>query len=254
MNLESLVQTHFDILTPTDYYIWQYISSHSQECQHCSISAVAEQCHVSAAAITRFTKKVGLSGFAELKMALKWQIEGIPVPASNLLDRSTQDYQLTIDYLKHRNYDNIFSLLDQSQTIFAFGTGEVQRHAAKEFKRLFLNVHRQVFMIEGMAELSSAIRCAESQDLFIIFSLSGNNAAANQHIREIRKRGTHILTVTSYEDNALAKLGDANLYYYNHCILKGRVPGTDCHLSAQFFLITEILFIKYLEYLHTQQS
>ncbi|MDD4692066.1 MurR/RpiR family transcriptional regulator [Eubacterium aggregans] len=250
MNLDTQVKLHFHELTPNDYDIWQYICDHREECRNGTISQLATACHVSSAAITRFTKKVGLSGFSELKVALKWQEDSRPVLEENLIERCFQDYELTMDYLKGRDYTDVFALIDQSKRIFAFGTGEVQRHAAKELKRLFLNVYRQVYTIEGENEFSAAIKCAGEGDLFIVFSLSGNNVLTNEKVRRLRERGTKILSVTSYEDNALKKISEANICYYNHCVLRGRTPGTDCHLSAQFFLISEIVYLKYLEHLN----
>ena len=61
MNLDTQVKLHFHELTPNDYDIWQYICDHREECRNGTISQLATACHVSSAAITRFTKKVGLS-------------------------------------------------------------------------------------------------------------------------------------------------------------------------------------------------
>lgn len=248
MTLEEAVNTHLDELGENERNIWRYVAAHKQECQTITIGDLARACYVSTAAITRFTHKIGLSGFSELKMALKWQQEAAKSrPRANLVGRCLQDYHLTLEYLRDRDFSDVIDAIDGSRRIFAYGTGEVQRHAAKELKRLFINLNRQIFIIEGSAELDIMATMMTPADLLIVFSLSGENARVNAVVEEVKAKGSKIISFTSYEENTLAKMSDINLYYYNHCILEGETAETNCHLSAQFFFMTEILFVKYIE-------
>lgn len=248
MNLDSQVYDHYDELTETDRYIWQYIKGDAKTAERQSITELAASCHVSPTAITRFSRKIGLSGFGELKMALKWQQSQQQENRAAIMERCMQDYVLTMDYLKRRDCQDYFRFLDRSKRLFAYGTGEVQRHAAKEIRRLFLNALCQVYVIEGTAELDAIIPRLGPDDGFFFFSLSGNNAGANERARKIKEQGASLVAVTSYEENELAGISDVHFYYYNHLIMKGESPDTDAHLSAPFFMIGEVLFIRYLEH------
>ena len=74
MTLDELVESHYDELNENDLYIWQYIFHHKTECQKMSIQQLAHACNVSHTSIIRFTKKIGLDGYSELKVYLKWSL------------------------------------------------------------------------------------------------------------------------------------------------------------------------------------
>ena len=252
MELESQVAAHYGEMTAVERTIWQYIKANPDQCRTASISQVARACHVAPTSITRFTHRIGLSGYAELKMALKWQMESEKAPPDPFaLDRCLQDYRLTLDALETRDYADYLAVLDQTQRLFAFGTGEVQRHAAREIKRLFMFCQRSVFVAEGMTELSAIAPHIGTGDAIFVFSMSGNNPAANALLARLKAQGCRLITVTSYEDNALSHLSDAHFGFYNHKVINGNGTRPDAHLSAPFFLISEILFVKYHEHQKT---
>ena len=70
MSLDKLVESNYAQLNEIDLYIWQYILHHKRECQKISIHELAHECNVSHTSILRFTKKLGLEGFSELKFYL----------------------------------------------------------------------------------------------------------------------------------------------------------------------------------------
>lgn len=248
MNLDALVKAHRQELGDNDRAIWRYLCDHREECLTASAESLAEACGVSPAAISRFCQKLGLEGYGELRHAVKWQTQESRRIDRDLITRTYQDYQLTLDYLKTVDYGPIIEFLNGPGRIFAYGTGEVQRNTAREFRRLMVYADKRVFVAEAMSELDSALKLVAPGDVFVVFSLSGNNKAANQRVRELRAKGIPILSVTSYEDNELARISDHHLYYYNHCILSGNGLACDAHLSAQFFMIVEVLLVKYLEW------
>ena len=73
MHLEQLIEQNYHKLNESDLYIWNHIRTHPDECRDISIDALSEACCVSHTTILRFAKKLGLSGFSELKVILKWQ-------------------------------------------------------------------------------------------------------------------------------------------------------------------------------------
>ena len=159
-----------------------------------------------------------------------------------------QDYFLTLDTLQRFDFRPVLSFLDRPGRVFLYGTGAAQRRAAGELKRLFVGIRKPLFLLRNAAELELiAGQSPEEGSALIVFSLSGDNAAVNPVVRRLREQGLAIIAVTSYEDNALARLSDSHLYYYNHRIPIGCGPEEDTSLCAPFFLISEILFIRYVE-------
>ena len=73
--LDEMVNSHYDQLNENDLYIWQYIYHHKSDCQKMSIQELARTCNVSHTSIIRFCKKIGLDGYSELKIHLKWSMK-----------------------------------------------------------------------------------------------------------------------------------------------------------------------------------
>lgn len=248
MDLNQLINTHYEKLNETDLVIWRYICTHIQAYREWTMHSLAKGCSTSETVVSRFCKKLGFEGFSELKILLKWQEVDRRNPSFELLSRVYQDYFLTLDTLQRFNFSPLFGFFDRPGKVFLYGTGTAQRRAAAELKRLFAGIGKPLFLLRNAAELELiAGQPPEEGSALIVFSLSGNNAAVNPVVRRLREQGFAIIAVTSYEDNALAKLSDAHLYYYNHRIPIGCGPEEDTSLCAPFFLISEILFIRYVE-------
>ena len=108
MDINQLVNQHYENFSETDHCIWQYIYKHMKECPQYSLSELAQRCSVSNNSILSFCKKLGMDGYGELRVILKWQEQTDDVLAVNLLNRTYQDYYLTLDYLKNLDLTKTF--------------------------------------------------------------------------------------------------------------------------------------------------
>ena len=120
MDINQLVNQHYENFSETDHCIWQYIYKHMKECPQYSLSELAQRCSVSNNSILSFCKKLGMDGYGELRVILKWQEQTDDVLAVNLLNRTYQDYYLTLDYLKNLDLTKTFELFDCPGRIFIF--------------------------------------------------------------------------------------------------------------------------------------
>ena len=73
MRLDEIINTHRQSLNDTDMVIWKYILQHREVARHISIHELAKACCVSSTTIVRFSQKLGLDGFGELKAILKME-------------------------------------------------------------------------------------------------------------------------------------------------------------------------------------
>ncbi len=250
MNLEDMVFNCFDKLTSTDKEIWRYIWSDRKACEQKSIAEIAQACSVSPGAVTRFTKKLGLEGYTEFKLALRWQNNAVDAVPLNLQNKLDQDYRQTLEMLKTRDFSPMFEILDRCERIFAFGTGEVQHHAVQEFKRLFLYMGRHtVFVVDDETELNMTLRLMNEKDAFLAVSLSGENAETNKIVRQIKDKGIPIMAITGYDDSTLAKMSDFHLPFYHHIMLRSPWESHDHYSCSTVFLVVESMLAEYLQFL-----
>ena len=149
MRLETLIEQNYHRLNENDLYIWEYIRIHPRECRDISIDALSGACCTSHTTILRFAKKLGLSGFSELKVILKWQEQPGSAFHPDELTRTMQDYQQTMEYLCTVDFSDLFALIQQAGQIYIYGSGSVQQRAARDLKEKFFHSHKLMHIVEG---------------------------------------------------------------------------------------------------------
>lgn len=199
MTLDKLVEDNYHQLNENDLYIWQYILHHKRECQRISIKDLARNCNVSHTSILRFTKKLGLEGFSELKVHLKWDLAQKPNFKPRIIDDTYHEFIETMERMKNRDLTN------------------------------------------------TILNNVTKNDLFIIISLSGDNETAVTLARALR--GLHIPRI------GIAKVGNTLLSKYCDDMITFRYETFKVGMSdilygstAHFFIISDFLFLRYLEY------
>jgi len=153
MKIEDLIYENYNKLNENDLYIWNYILSNKEACSNMSMQELASNCNVSHTTILRFAQKLGLEGYSELKIYLKWGTKSKYSFNEEEIDKTHNDIVKTMDVLKNQDFSDLFKLLDSANKIYAYGTGAVQKNAANEIKRTFLTVGRLINVLEGKDEL-----------------------------------------------------------------------------------------------------
>ena len=247
MNLTDLIYKYYHELNETDFGIWYYIKNNREECLNLSIHDIALNCSVSHTTILRFAKKIGLAGFSELKVYLKWEAENQMEFDDDCIENTIFEYRETLRRMKEKDCDKIFQLIDQANRLCVYGSGEVQKHAAKELKRIFMHRQKLIHVVEGTTEAITLANSLSESDVFFIISLSGNNPFIINFVKKLKARGIKVISITKFGSNELQKLSDEHLSFQHHYVYTGY--HADRYTStAHFFLLTDMLFLKYLEY------
>lgn len=247
MTLEELINDNYDKLNENDFYIWQYIDHHKQDCQKMSIQQLAKECNVSHSTILRFTKKIGLDGYSELKYHLKQEINQTNKFDYQTLDDVTNELRDTVDMMKNRDIDHILELIKNAQHIYIYGTGDVQRHAAKELKREFIYCKKIIYVIEGETEIDNALRYVTKDDIFILISFSGDNEIVVTLAKALKRLKIPTIGIGIDKKNFLMQNIDEYIGFHTSMFQTGFFHKDYC-CNAHYFLIMNMLFLRYLEY------
>lgn len=247
MRLEEMINTAYDTLNENDLLIWKYIQNHKKECGNIAIEELAEKCCISRTTISRFTQKMGFSGFREFKLYLKMEWEQEQVKTEILLDDVCADYRKSIQVAKDTNLDEVCEHIYSARRLFAFGTGETQHAVAQMIKRMFMNVKRFFITLYGRTEITMAIQDLDEEDMVILISLSGENEMAVQAAKRLKANGVYTLSITGLRDNTLARLCDKNLYIQTDVLMTK--AGMSFETISSYFNVAEILCVRYLMYL-----
>ena len=253
MTLDKLVEENYHQLNENDLYIWQYILHHKRECQKMSIQELAHSCNVSHTSILRFTKKLGLEGFSELKVHLKWDLAQKDGFELKYLDTTYENYDETMKMMMNRDFTKIMEMIDQAERIFVYATGVVQNHMAGELRREFLYANKVFHPIGTGTENDTILNNITKNDLFFIISLSGDNETAVTLARALR--GLHVprIGIAKSGSNLLSKYCD-DMITFRYTTMQVGNADTLYGGNSHFFLISSFLFLRYLEYLHEKNN
>lgn len=252
MRLEDLIEQNYHKLSANELYIWDYIRKHPEDCRTISIDQLAAACNISHTTILRFAKKLGLKGFSELKVVLKWQQPSASGGFSpDTIARTAQDYRQTLEYISSVELSDLFSLIDGAGKTYVYGSGSVQQLAACDLKQKFFTANKLLHVIEGEEEMRKLAERVGENDLVILISLSGDNAFVNQAAEAVKQHGGVVASICRIQSNRLIYLSDINIPFFTHPIDQG--GAMEYWPSNLLFLINEFLILRYLQYHHANR-
>ncbi|RDY27302.1 MurR/RpiR family transcriptional regulator [Romboutsia weinsteinii] len=246
MELEKLINTHFELLTENDLFIWKYIKNNIEKCCELSCEELAKECSVSRATILRFSRKISLSSFADLKLYIKMYHQSIESQDSKSLDYICENYHKLIDKFKKKDFYSVCEKIQKAERIFIFGTGNAQKAEANELKRVFLTVGKCFYELFDIGELMLISDTFTDKDLMFIISLSGETESALEIAKHLKCSNVPTISLTRLKNNSLARICDENLYV-GTTFMQG-ANNLNYETTTLFFILIEILFIKYMDY------
>lgn len=248
MELEARINRCRAELSDNDMLIWNYIQKNRRVCERLSINELGARCHVSRTTVLRFAQKIGFTGYGELKLHLKLDNEqrGRAVGVSSI-EQVRAAYNRIIDEMKEMDCDALFGRIDNAENIYLFGSGMVQNAVSKEMHRIFLAADKLFYPINGGTEVTTLLANVTSRDLVILLSVSGESGQVLRLARALQVRQIPTLSITKLRENTLAQLCDFKLYI-STTVLHPCLPGSDYESTTGFFILVEMLFLKYLSY------
>lgn len=248
--LDEMVYQKAAQLSETDNIIWKYIYSHKKETANMSIQELAKACNVSRTTVLRFTQKISLDGFSELKALLKLEEKQRPsFEGNDIIDKISQQYQSVINDLKKKDFENICRLISKANRIIGYGTGVIQSNVVRELKRLFVGSGEFIYSLDGKAEFEYLIHNLKKGDLLFIVSLSGETLHVVEHLKELKMQDIPIISITQFEDNTLAHYSTENIYISTpHFNVYADKKEYSYVSMTVFYAVVEILFLQYQLY------
>lgn len=247
--LEELVNKVYDNLNENEIRIWKYIFNNKKECSNLSIEVLAKKCWCSRSSIMRFSQKIGLSGFSELKTYLKWElnnIQSVKYLNDSILEKICEKNIKTIKNFQETNYDNLCEVILKAKRIFLYGTGSAQKSLCGEFSRIMLTIGIILEIIPGQGEFRKIIPYLSDSDVVFIISKSGESEFIREITCILENKNIILISLTNYGNSTLAKRSKYNLFVEGEIIKVTLENNYDSMIS--FFLVLEILFLKILEY------
>lgn len=256
--LDSMTQ-QYNSLTRSDKKLANYIFANTVEVQYLSINSLAENSGVSEATVTRFCRKMGLSGYNDLKIALAksgrttdlgdsshvpeaiHSEDSLDVICQKLSDSYLAAFKDTRETLEEDTFHQAVNLLCNAKHVYCFGQGASMVMAMEAWARFSLVTSSFSHIADShMQMVTTAL--ATPEDVILFFSYTGSTKDLQDVFALAKERSIPIILITHFRNSAAADLADVVLLcgYNESPIQSGSVTAK----MGQLLLI-DCLFYAY---------
>ena len=145
-DISTIIDLHFEEMTDLEQEIARYFCRQIPFTMTCLLSRYTQKLHISQAALTRFAKKCGFTGYREFIFKYLQQIDNLSVPQQDmnpLTQRVLRSYtnirEMSQELIDDDQLERIAQMIDQSERVYFFGTGS-SGLVAREMKLRFMRL------------------------------------------------------------------------------------------------------------------
>lgn len=206
--------------------VLKYVYEHTESVLDLSIRELSERVSYSPATVLRFCKKLGYSGFAEFKYALRaarresggQEAAPSPRPARSsdlMIDLLNSNIQATAGLIQEEQLLRTFRFFDSPMPIYIWSPGGITDTTGEYLERLLLSTGRQsVYRIESARLFSHLINTVGKDSLMVLISTSGTFGNTIRIGKLAQMKGLPILSITPYTSNEIADLSTVSFRFF----------------------------------------
>lgn len=205
-NIIEKLETFSSQFTNNDLKILELIKKKPEYITRHTIVEIAEKTNISAASISRFSKKVGYDGFNSLKFNLQQSLERSEADGmrASLCDDYVMIMKKAAIALQDSDIDLLIQDLKQHQVISLYGLGSSAFSASEmTFKLKRIGFLTQLCIDSHQMAIDAAL--LSDKNLVIAFSVSGQSAELNYALEVAKKNKAKLWVITS-QHNSLATI------------------------------------------------
>lgn len=224
MGIQSTIEASAASFTPTMRRIAAAIRDNPAMVLDMTITEIAAACGTSVASVVRFCRALGVSGYAELRMALATELGkeaaqfgagltlGAEIARTDTLEEMAAKVaslemlaiEETVSDLDFKALERVVAALDKAQRILLFGIG-ASHFVAQDLHHKLFRVGRNAFLLSDAHEAWSAALLSPPGTVAIGFSHSGATADTVRFLDLARQNGALAVAVTSARESQLAR-------------------------------------------------
>ena len=217
------IKAKYNSLGKTDKKIADYLMNNPGAVLSMFITELAKRCDTSEAAIVRFSKKMGFSGYQQLKLSLAQEADMRPVSenitandsAYDIFSKVCEDIFCSLEKTKRaldsKSLQTCCEKILSADKILICGLGNsasVATDAAHKMLRLGLNACAYT---DGHMQAIAAAHTTK-KSVLIGISHSGHSKDIIEAIKIARENGTTTVAITNFDKSPIDKVGDIILH------------------------------------------
>lgn len=217
-----------------------------------SLAKLATKLYVSESSIFRLCKKIGLSGYSELRFELSDLAHERKINTIDIATEVENAIQEVLNYCSTLDLEKVFLDIEHANTIYLYSTGWSQELIARYLlHELFMIGKKAVMLPSAIEELKMVSKRATEGDMLFIVSYSGDNVQIRDEISKIQLINNKIITVsfTTLRPAELVSLVDYSFFFRTLKFEKFWVEGDatiDSFSPAYTFI--DLLIAKYYQW------
>ena len=248
-DIATIIDLHFEELTELEQEIARYFLQAETIQDDLSSQQVTQKLHISQAALTRFAKKCGFTGYREFIFQYQHQASKQDTHShkhSPLTKRVLRSYSImreqTQDLIDEEQLERVAQLIDDAERVYFFGTGSsglIAREMKLRFMRLGV-VCEALTDQDGFAWTTSIM---DENCLVLGFSLSGTTQSVLDSLLDAKEMGAKTILFTSAPNK--------NSQAYNETVLVASHSQSSYiqRISAQLpmLILIDLIYAYFLE-------
>ena len=248
-DIATIIDLHFEELTELEQEIARYFLQSDTIQDDLSSQQVTQKLHISQAALTRFSKKCGFTGYREFVFQYQHQASKPDTHShkhSPLTKRVLRSYSImreqTQDLIDEEQLERVAQLIDDAERVYFFGTGSsglIAREMKLRFMRLGV-VCEALTDQDGFAWTTSIM---DENCLVLGFSLSGTTQSVLDSLLDAKEMGAKTILFTSAPNK--------NSQAYNETVLVASHSQSSYiqRISAQLpmLILIDLIYAYFLE-------
>ena len=244
-------------LSGPELAILKYAYENTETLLDMNIREFAAHTACSPATVLRFCKKLGYSGYAEFKYALRAEQRERGTKDTNAgnehaftagvyIDTMRSNLEATAKLIREEHLNQVFQYLDSSCPIFLWSPGGLTSVAVEYFEKLLLSIGRQeVYLIESVKMFQHILSGCPRESLLVLISASGKYPPTIRLGKIAQANGIPILSVTPYTSNEAAELADTNFRFFTD---QRENLGAEFTSRLPIFFVIQMIIKCYLRY------
>ncbi|MGH4050624.1 MAG: MurR/RpiR family transcriptional regulator [Clostridium sp.] len=226
----------------TEKKIIEYILDNSNSFSNIIINDMASYLYISPNTIIRLCKKLGYSGFSELKYELVNNSKGVTQAS---LDNSVITIHNSIlETLAINKLDTLkecADLMHKSKKIIIFSLG-LSQYPSLAFAKKLQYLNKLCLVPEDRDANILYAKNLKDGDLALVVSSSGNTDIIRTVFTIIKTKKVPMITLTGFSQNILSQFSDIKLYAY---LKQYNIDNNDLTSRLGFNIVLDLLIEQY---------
>lgn len=251
-------------LSKNELKILQYVYEHSSETCEMSIQEFSRVISYSPATVLRFCRKLGFSGFAEFKYALRTNASkqnpdpqedaslstrlepSLSMERQMILSEMLNNISGTSHLISQDLLERTFAFFDSDCPIYLFSPAGITEIPCDYFEKMLFSIGRQnVYRTASARMCEHLLHSVTKKALLILISTSGNFGPTERLARVANTNGIPILAITPYSSNSIASLAQINFRFFTD---QRENRGAEFTSRLPILYVIYIIISCYLDY------